>query len=249
MPRFGTSKDIVWFEDDPCFVFHTLNAFEVMDDTGSVEEIVLWACRLKRGTIAALPGHVVSAGNKVAANRLPLSTDDAGRLHEWRFNLKSGTVKSAQLDDRPSDFPGLNNHLMGNRNRFGYVASVQANNKSGAPEFTEIIKHDFKTGSNLVRPYGPDRFGGEALFVARSSYSASNRCEQAADVCEDDGWLLAHVFDAQSQSSELLVIDAKTIDAEPVARILLPQRVPYGFHGTWIPASEYSSHGRMTSEG
>ena len=241
MPRFGTSKDVVWFEDDPCFVFHTLNAFEVMDDeTGTVKEIVLTACRMKRGTIAALPGHIAKAGNHVPTNRLPLNTDDAGRLHEWRFNLKTGAVNSTQLDDRASDFPVFNEQLMGNQNRFGYVASVQANCETGAPEFTEIIKHDFKTGLNLVRPYGANRFSGEALFVPRSVHSASNHAKPAADEYEDDGWLLSYVFDAQSQTSELLIIDAKTIDAEPEARILLPQRVPYGFHGTWIPATEYT---------
>lgn len=242
MPRFGTSNDIMWFEDDPCFIFHTLNAYELMDDVGSVEEMVLVACRMKRGTIAALPGHTANAPDQVANNKIPLDTDDAGRLHEWRFNLKSGAVQSTQLDDRASDFPRFNEHLMGKQNRFGYLASVQVNSKSGAPEFTEIVKHDLKTGSKLVREYGPNRFGGEAVFVPRSAYSASTHSAQDAGDYEDDGWLLSYTFDTQSQSSELLIIDAKTIDAEPVARILLPQRVPYGFHGTWIPAEEHVGH-------
>ena len=237
MPRFGTSNEIIWFEDDPCFVFHTLNAYEVKDETGAVEEIVLVACKMKRGTIAALPGHTSGMADKASIDRIPLDTDDAARLHEWRFNLKSGTVKSTQLDDRASDFPRFNENLMGSKNRFGYVANVQVNHKSGAPEFTEIVKHDFKSGKHLIRHYGPHRFGGEALFVPRSGNSASDESVQAAD--EDDGWLLSHVFDADTESSELLIIDAKTLDAEPVARISLPQRVPYGFHGTWIPASEY----------
>ncbi|MFK8080657.1 MAG: carotenoid oxygenase family protein [Granulosicoccus sp.] len=236
MPRFGTANDIVWFEDDPCFVFHTLNAYELLDDAGSVEEIILVACRMKRGTIAALPGHTKSASNKDATRKLPLSLNDAARLHEWRFNMKTGKVKSTQLDDRASDFPRFNEHLMGAQNQFGYVASVQVNENNGAPEFTEIIKHDLKTGSMLTRPYGSGHFAGEAVFVPRSRKSSHGASEQVMDNSEDDGWLLSHVFDAQSESSELLVIDASTLDAEPVARIRLPQRVPYGFHGTWIPA-------------
>ena len=238
MPRYGTSKDIVWFEDDPCFVFHTLNAYEVVDDKGTVEEVVLLACRMKRGTIAALPGHSASKQHQSNGNRLPLSADDAGRLHEWRFNLKNGSVKSRKLDDRASDFPRFNEQLMGNQNRFGYVATVQVNQQSGAPEFTEIIKHDFKTGSNVAREYGRGRFGGEALFVPRTAPSVPEQFAKVAQGNEDDGWLLSFVFDAQSQSSELLVLDARTIDVEPVARVLLPRRVPYGFHGTWVPAGE-----------
>ncbi|KAL0938361.1 carotenoid oxygenase [Colletotrichum truncatum] len=64
---------------------------------------------------------------------------------------------------------------------------------------------------------------------------------------EDDGWLLTYVFDeSQLDSSgacrgdavsELWVIDAKEMK-EIVARIKLPQRVPYGLHGVWFSEDE-----------
>ena len=38
-----------------------------------------------------------------------------------------------------------------------------------------------------------------------------------------------------SGHAQLLVIDATDISAGPVARVMLPLRVPYGFHGTWVP--------------
>lgn len=60
---------------------------------------------------------------------------------------------------------------------------------------------------------------------------------------EDDGWLLSYVFDeSQLQEdgecrpdahSELWIIDAKSM-SEVVAKVQLPQRVPYGLHGTWF---------------
>lgn len=61
---------------------------------------------------------------------------------------------------------------------------------------------------------------------------------------EDDGWLLTYVFDESSQlagdgmpktdaKSELWVIDAKNM-TDVVAKVRLPQRVPYGFHGIWV---------------
>jgi len=34
--------------------------------------------------------------------------------------------------------------------------------------------------------------------------------------------------------SDLVIIDASDFTGPPVARIALPQRVPYGFHGNWI---------------
>ena len=61
---------------------------------------------------------------------------------------------------------------------------------------------------------------------------------------EDDGWLLSYVFDESQlgedgecrpeSKSELWIIDAKNM-TDVVAKIQLPQRVPYGLHGTWFP--------------
>ena len=73
----------------------------------------------------------------------------------------------------------------------------------------------------------------EARFVPHSSGTS-----------EGDGWLLAYIFDESSQlgadgepktdaKSELWIIDAKNM-TDVVAKILLPQRVPYGLHGNWI---------------
>ena len=78
----------------------------------------------------------------------------------------------------------------------------------------------------------PGWYAQESRFVPRSNGSS-----------EDDGWLLSYVFDEsqldqdgeclESARSELWVIDAKTM-AEVVAKVYLPQRVPYGLHGSWF---------------
>jgi carotenoid cleavage dioxygenase len=33
-----------------------------------------------------------------------------------------------------------------------------------------------------------------------------------------------------------VIFDAKTMSADPIATVHLP-RVPFGFHGSWVPAS------------
>ncbi|MFP6639260.1 MAG: carotenoid oxygenase family protein, partial [Myxococcota bacterium] len=38
--------------------------------------------------------------------------------------------------------------------------------------------------------------------------------------------------------SELVVMDASNFQAPPIARVKLPQRVPFGFHGSWVPNSD-----------
>ena len=75
-------------------------------------------------------------------------------------------------------------------------------------------------------------YAQEARFIPRKG-----------GISEDDGWLLTYVFD-ESQldyageakpeaKSELWIIDARNMK-DVVARILLPQRVPYGLHGNWF---------------
>ena len=52
---------------------------------------------------------------------------------------------------------------------------------------------------------------------------------------EDEGYLMSYVYDQDKNSSELIVLDAQNVSAEPIASIYLPQRVPFGFHGSWVP--------------
>lgn len=74
---------------------------------------------------------------------------------------------------------------------------------------------------------------------------------------EDDGWILSYVFNETSQldsngectanaKSELWVIDAKNMK-DVVARIYLPQRVPYGLHGNWFSEEQVQSQRPVNS--
>jgi len=47
--------------------------------------------------------------------------------------------------------------------------------------------------------------------------------------------VLCYVHDENRTQTELVVLDAQHFEAKPLARVLLPQRVPYGFHGSWFP--------------
>ena len=42
------------------------------------------------------------------------------------------------------------------------------------------------------------------------------------------------VHDVPNEKAELVVLDAQDFSRGEVARVLLPQRVPYGFHGNWV---------------
>ena len=55
------------------------------------------------------------------------------------------------------------------------------------------------------------------------------------DAAEDEGWIMAYTFDKSTEKSDVVILDAQDFTAPPIATIQLPQRVPFGFHGNWVP--------------
>ena len=45
------------------------------------------------------------------------------------------------------------------------------------------------------------------------------------------------MYDAADDSSDLVILDGSAPGTDPVARVHLPQRVPFGFHGSWVDDS------------
>nr|AGK38338.1 lignostilbene-alpha,beta-dioxygenase-like protein [Nostoc sp. 'Peltigera membranacea cyanobiont'] len=210
--RHSDGRNIRWFEVSTCYVLHILNAYE------TEEEVVIIACRTDDAQLLNIPTKTNLRHNQI----------NKPQLYGWRFNLRTGAVQEGIIDDLASEFPSLNQQFVGRRNRYGYTARMVP---ELLPVFTldALIKYDFANGYSQVHEWGTGRYGGEAIFVPRSNATQ-----------EDDGWLLTFVYDTPTKTSELVVVNAQDITDKPVARILLPQRVPYGFHGTWIP--EKSMH-------
>ena len=61
--------------------------------------------------------------------------------------------------------------------------------------------------------------------------------ERGKDAAEGCGWLLAVVYRARENRSDLAVFDATDIEAGPSALVHLAHRVPDGFHGNWVGAN------------
>ena len=141
---------------------------------------------------------------------------DSAVLWEWTIDLTRGTVTERQLDDRAVEFPRIDDRRAGMPAR--YAVSVGNNS---------LVRYDLQTGTAAVRGFGtPDAPGGpgEAVFVPSPSGPAD----------EDNGWYMGYVYDPARDASELVILPAADITAETTARIRLPRRVPYGFHGNWI---------------
>jgi carotenoid cleavage dioxygenase len=88
-----------------------------------------------------------------------------------------------------------------------------------------VRRWDLERGTAVTRTFGAGAGCGEPLFVARRGA-----------VAEDDGYVLVLVYDPERNASDFYVLDARDLAGEAIARVRLPHRVPYGFHGNWVPA-------------
>ncbi|MDB9342734.1 carotenoid oxygenase family protein [Nodularia spumigena CS-586/05] len=190
---------------------YVFHTFNAYEDQ---DEIVLVACRMSSTSVLKIDDS---------------QTDpeaDIPRLHRWRFNLSTGKVQEEMLDDVSAEFPRINENLLGQPTQYGYAGRMA---KNPLPMFDGLIKYDLNNGKSQTHEFKQGCYGGEAVFAP--SIGAKD---------EDDGWLITFVHDEALQKSEIVVINAQDVTAEPVARILIPQRVPYGFHGTWVSEEQLS---------
>ena len=194
LPRDG--QTVRWFDIDPCFVFHPMNAYE--DGNQIVLDVVSYPDMFRR--------------EEVKGDLL-----DRQSLDRWRVDLTAGKVLQERLDDRPQEFPQVDPRVVGRQHRIGYAMGTSY----GDDQFSEsILKHDFERGTVDTFIAGPGRSPGEASFAP-------------VGAGEDDGYLITFVYDAGTDRSDLVIIDASTMDE--VAAVHLPTRVPFGFHGSWVP--------------
>lgn len=146
-------------------------------------------------------------------------------LYRWTLDLNTGEVDERFLDDRPGELGVIDLRRLGSNYRYGYWLGYQdeSNNQYDAA-FDTICKVDRETGK-ITRASAPTgRMYGEPFFVPRST-----------DSVEDDGWLIAFRYRHDGGPTDLMILSAQDIQAEPVALVHLPVRVPLGFHGWWAP--------------
>ena len=92
-----------------------------------------------------------------------------------------------------------------------------------------VVKWDLQTGAQQTYDFGPTAFPAEFVFVQDDDTAG-----------EDEGWVMGFVYDAADDSSDLVILDGTAPGTGPVARVHLPQRVPFGFHGSWVDESVVS---------
>ncbi len=145
----------------------------------------------------------------------PFAENQDLTLDRWTINPTTRNVSIDRIDDRAQEFPRCHPDLNGKSYRYGYSVEV------AGQAFPRILKHDLKAGTSRSLDLGPGRSSSEAVFVPREGATA-----------EDDGYLMAWIYDKGRDQSDFVVVDAG--DMAVMATVELPVRVPYGFHGSWI---------------
>lgn len=213
IPRRGQTSDIRWFEANPTYVLHFVNAYEEGD------EIII------DGFFQSDPEPADDGkGTKWerAFRFLALDRTQA-RLHRWRLNLVTGKVREESLSDTISEFGMMNGDFQTSDYRYAYAAT----GKPGWFLFDGLVRHDLKTGNEDKYSFGEGVYGSETAVAPKVGGTA-----------EEDAYLVTIISDMGADASYCVVFDAARVSDGPVCKLKLPERVSSGTHSTWAAGEE-----------
>ena len=207
MPRFGRPEDMVWHTIDNGHVQHFWNAWY---EDGIVE---------LSGTFNSNPQYGMDTNGDLAASSASAA---AGVPTRFKVDLAKGVATVERIDDMGGDFCRINEGRNGRRTRYHYMCGFQ-----GAAgligQFDTVVKYDDRTNARATWYSGKHHHIGEALFAPDPQGSA-----------EDDGWLLFTDHDHAENTTDVCIVDARRVEAGPIARVRMPRKLPFGFHVNWF---------------
>ena len=212
VPRYGTADQIRWFRGPTSFAGH------MMSGSTNGSKVSVDVCLSRGNSFAFFPNHDGAP---------PDPTQGAPYLTRLTFDLAGQTeeIKSERLFEWLCEMPRTDDRYQGNGTyRNGYVVCHDPRRVwAGMAGFSSVGHYDLKTGAANSWSPGPNSGVQEPCFAPRKPNSP-----------EGDGYLLALVNRMAENRSDLVILDAKNIDAGPVAIVKLPVRVRTTFHGMWV---------------
>ncbi|WP_174803318.1 carotenoid oxygenase family protein [Martelella limonii] len=146
-------------------------------------------------------------------------------LRRLVLDTHSGSVRAQTWFDRVAEFPRIDDRLTALASRYVYAPTltetlVSAHGASGT--FNCLMRVDTETGDVVHHDFG-NHIAGEAVFIPKGEPANA-------------GFLATYLYDPETETSELVLLDSEGIEDGPVLRLRMPQRVPQGLHGAWVPA-------------
>ncbi len=233
----NSSAQVQWFEAGRAYALvHAMNAWEETDSNTGAVEVVLWA---------------------PLAEAFDASLEEANDFHmtEMRMNLATGKMTVTPVDsDTRVEFPRVHPRLLGRFARYGYAGVFD---RGDALNIVGIAKYDLRAKKLVTVMHLPEGVRcGEPVPVPKHDVDSTNRAGVAGwwdglrtrvsrrkEAVSDDVYLATFVFDTRTNATEWRLYDGESMAPEPVVRLgTAGKRVPFGFHGEWIPESTLSVH-------
>jgi carotenoid cleavage dioxygenase len=215
VPRHGGNDQVRWFEFEPTYVLHMVNAWEegdwiIMDGCTQPDPSI--KRRKEEGELASMLGYL-----RIKAH-----------LHRWCMNLKTGETKESDLDDLNVEFCLPDTERYGSKTRYSYHQQLPVDGYT--VEFHALVKYDHEDGTRTRYEYGEGNLASEAPFARRIGAKASD---------EDDGYVVTIMTNpGWKDYSECWIFRAQEIEKGPVTKIKVPARIPPGFHAKWVRGDE-----------
>jgi carotenoid cleavage dioxygenase len=217
LSRHDPEAPVRWFETSPCFMYHVVNAWQ---ENGRVE---LVGCRVA-DPLAVDPGNPPDDGRPAPTLGLLRLQPE---LVRWTFDLSAAALKEEVLWDDPAEFPRIDDRRFGQPSRWAYLQRFAPMETLA---FDAVVRHDLVTGEVATHRWPEGWYGDETVF-----------CPRPDGTDEDDGYLVTFVRDAATGESEVHVLDAAHLGEDPVCRLRMPDRVPAGYHTSWVPEAELAA--------
>jgi len=150
-----------------------------------------------------------------------MSQSQCSRLARWSVPLCDlGPVREEDVRDVRGEFPRIDERYAGRRHASAYCALRVNSARADFQAVAHVHGSDFQVDHFS---FGEEASVSEPVFVSRRSSAP-----------RDAGWLLALAWRPDWTASRLAVFKAGHVPDGPVAMIHLPQRVPDGFHGSFV---------------
>jgi carotenoid cleavage dioxygenase len=154
------------------------------------------------------------------------SVPRTGAFTRATLHPAAGTADLTVVETVPSEFARIDERRTASEHRYVTVSRKSERGGLVSPgAFDQLCRYDMTTGTPST--YDSDVAFGEVVYAPR-----------AGGTDELDGFYLTYATDEAADATWLLIWDAASFPSDPVARVRMPQRVPFGLHGNWLPAED-----------
>ena len=158
---------------------------------------------------------------KLLAQGLPHAALN-GVLSRAVIDLQKKTFRTEALSSTVTEFPRISSATIGKETTVVYLGSLSP--ESGRMGITDrLTRYDLRTGAEEHVRFGPGTFVSEPVFVRRPD---------ARDA--DDGWVVLHVYDANTDETRAAVVDTRRFLDGEIGAASFGHRIPPTFHGNFV---------------